>query len=682
MKYAISLEKRYSKNDILLAYLNIANFGGTVYGIESAAERYYNVDAKDLTLEQAASLIAIVQQPDTRRLDIAKNYPANTVRRDSILKRMAQYGYITAAQRDEALAVVEGSKTDTLDIQTPKNGCSAANALAKQFCDYVVKNVVNYTSLGKTAKDRTNAWRIGGYSVYTTLDLKLQDVAQTAVRKYAPADETILKLGASAVSVEVGTGRILTMAQNKRFDDTGNGSKRTTTAVNFNTDQPYGGSSGFQVGSTYKVFTLINWLESGHGLNDSVSSVPRTVNQSQFLDTCYPKLTDHPWGGTYKISNDSPAAASNTVRYATAKSINGAFVTMATLLDQCKTKKIAESLGIHTAVTKDDPKTKDVVENQLTTNPASILGTNSIAPLAVAAAYAGIANKGVYCAPIAVDKFVDSTGAELPGQAQDCKRAIPEDVAVATESALGTAMDGYQANPRDGTELIGKTGTTQDSNQTWVTGASTKVATSVWYGNITGFYPIRSYYGGGQAGTQRHLILNAILTEQDKLYKGGKFGEPDPSSTLVNGATAFVPDVAGKSLGAAKAAIAAAGFSIASTSTQPSDVDKGDVSGTSPSGRAPKGSPVTIYVSDGSQASVPSVTGEDAATAQSDLNGAGFTNVTSVCQATGTVDPTTGLLPDGSTPATAGTVLDQAPKHGTVKSKDGLVKIYVAAASC
>ncbi|CAN5291957.1 transglycosylase domain-containing protein [soil metagenome] len=684
MKYAIDLEKKYSKNEILLAYLNIANFGGTVYGIESAAQRYYNVDAKNLTLVQAASLIAIVQRPDTRRLDVEKNYEENTLRRDSILKRMAQYGYISTAERDKALAVVEGSKNDTLDIQTPKNGCSAANSLAKQFCDYVVKNVVNYASLGKTAQDRVKAWRIGGYSVYTTLDLKLQATAQAAVRQYAPADETLLKLGASAVSVELGTGRILTMAQNKRFDDTGNGSKKTTTALNFNTDQPYGGSTGFQVGSTYKVFTLINWLEAGHGLNDRVLSVPRTVNQSVFLDTCNSKLGDHPYGGIYKVRNDSPAAATNSVRSATQFSINGAFLTMATLLDQCKTKQIAQSLGMHTAILKDDPKTKKVKENELTSNPAAILGTNSIAPLSVAAAYAGIANKGMYCSPIAVDSFVDSSGKTLPGQKSDCKQSIPADVAVATESALKTAMSTYQSNPHDGTDLIGKTGTTQDSQQTWVTGASTRVATSVWYGNISGNYPIRSYNGGGTfGGNQRHLIMRAILTEQDKLYKGSTFSEPAIGSTFLNGATAFVPDVTGQSVSSARAAILRAGFSIVSSNTvQKSSVDKGSVSGTAPAGRAPKGSPVTIYISDGSEAAVPNVTNTDIASAQAALSGAGFTNVTTTCKATGVVDPATGQLPDGSSPIADGTVVKQAPSDGTVKSKDGLVRLTVAQATC
>ena len=81
--------------------------------------------------------------------------------------------------------------------------------------------------------------------------------------------------------VEVGTGRILSMVQSKRYDDTGGkgtgGAGYTATAVNWNTDKAYGGSGGFQPGSTYKAFTLIDWLEKGHGLNEIVDGTRADV---------------------------------------------------------------------------------------------------------------------------------------------------------------------------------------------------------------------------------------------------------------------------------------------------------------------------------------------------------------------------------------------------------------------
>lgn len=670
MKYAIGLEKEYSKDEILLAYLNIANYGGAVYGIQSAAERYYNVDAKDLTLVQAASLVAIVQEPEARRLDNPDNYAANTIRRDRIIKNMATYGFISDADRDAALAVVEGSKTDSLDITNPENGCYAANSFAKQFCDYVVKNIKNLTPLGATEQERLNNWRIGGYTLYTTLDIRLQKVAQKAVQQYAPKDETLLKLGASAVTVETGTGRILTMAQNKTFDDTGNGNKKTTTAVNFNTDKDLGGSSGFQVGSTYKTFTLINWLEHNHGIEEKVNGAPRTYQQSEFSDSC-----NGPYGGTYPLRNDSGRAYPLPVREAFAYSVNGAFVNMALSLDLCDTRKIAQALGMHTASGKKDG-------SDLDTQPSSVLGTASVAPLSVAAAYAAIANDGMYCTPIAVDKVVDSAGTDLGSEVSTCTQGIPEDVAVGTQSAMLSAMATYQSDPRDGTEHIAKTGTTQDSTHTWVTASSTRAATSVWYGNIVGKYPIRSYGGGGTfAGNQRHLIMKAILTKLDQLYPGEEFAQP--SEAMLDGVSVTVPSVVGMSADSARAKLRAAGFTVSDDASQTaSDLPKGTVASTVPSGRAPEGSYITIYTSDESQAEVPNVVGSDVGSATGEVDGAGFTNIQTVCQAQGDVDPTTGLLPDGSAAQPDGTVTAQAPDSGTVKSKDGLVKIYYVQTSC
>lgn len=104
-KLAINLEKEFTKDEILLAYLNIAGFGGNTYGIQAAAQEYFNVNAVDLTLPQAASLIAIVQQPGARSLKTPENYPANQERRDVILGNMLAYGMITQEEHDAAIAL-------------------------------------------------------------------------------------------------------------------------------------------------------------------------------------------------------------------------------------------------------------------------------------------------------------------------------------------------------------------------------------------------------------------------------------------------------------------------------------------------------------------------------------------------------------------------------------------------
>ncbi|HEY0258864.1 MAG TPA: transglycosylase domain-containing protein, partial [Lacisediminihabitans sp.] len=216
MKLAISLEKKYSKNQILLAYLNIDNFGGVTYGIQAAAQRYFSVDAKDLTLAEAASLVAIVQTPNKMRLDDPKNFPANTARRDTILKDMLELKKITQKQYDEAVA---SKPEDYVKLSVPNQGCLNATD-AKFFCDYVLRNIPKLTALGADEKARTTNWTSGGYKIYTTLDLNQQDVAQQQLSTVTPATETRFALGSSAVAVQPGSGKIIVMAQNKDYNNT------------------------------------------------------------------------------------------------------------------------------------------------------------------------------------------------------------------------------------------------------------------------------------------------------------------------------------------------------------------------------------------------------------------------------------------------------------------------------
>lgn len=669
MKLAIGLEKKYTKDEILLAYLNIAGFGGNTYGIEAAAQRYYGVTAADLNLAQAASLIAIVQQPGARSLDNPDNYKANQDRRDHILAAMLAEEMIDKSQYDEAIATPVDE--ETVDLQPPTNGCIAADPEpTRQFCDYIVKSVKDLEALGTTEEERLENWKVGGYSIYTTLNLELQALAQKTLRTYAPPKETRLRLGASSIMLEVGTGKILVMAQNKGFDDTADGNGNAYTALNFNTDEPYGGSRGFQVGSTYKVFTLLNWLQSGHGLNEVVQADARTENQASFTDSC-----GGPWGGPWKFRNDSGEKGTRTVMAATAQSVNGAYVSMALKLDLCQTKKIAESLGVHTAIRTDNPKTTGVtdVENELNTNPSSILGTNDIAPMSIATAYAALANKGTMCKPIAVLKVIDAHDVELEGQEIECQPSlIDADIAAGAVWALQGAMNGYVANPRDGIPHMGKTGTTNSSKQTWVVNSSSKVTTVTWVGNIKGDFPMRNYYNAhGAGGNLRHLISHVIMKAADKIYGGSKFPAP-PAKALI-GTGIKLDNFVGQTLENAKSIIEARGLLFKDGGEVDSDQPVGLIAKTSPGAGTilASGMTVTVYTSNGSMSTLPDVvTGNPTpGSAQGTLSGAGFDNVTQYCVVT--ADP---LLVDR--------VLETDPPPGTVYRRDNEVKLGVGALAC
>ena len=624
MKLAIGLEKRYSKDQILLGYLNIAGFGGNNYGIEAAAQRYYGVSALDVTLAQAASLVAIVQEPGSRSLDDPANYPANLERRDVILRNMFVEKTITRAQLDEALAVPVDPTTVVLAPY--RNGCIAADPYATYFCDYVTTLVPELETLGDTPGERAANWVLGGYKVYTTLDLRLQTVAQDAVGRQAPATEARLALGASAVSVQPGTGRILTMAQNTRFDNSAAGGGAGTTSVNYNTDRQYGGSRGFQIGSTYKVFTLINWLQSGHGLNEVVDGNGRTVQQAAFANSCANStdgggVEDGPFAGPWPFKNSSGERGNRSVMDATAASINGAYVSMGLQLDQCETKRIAQALGVHTANNVDDPATTDIVENELGSNPSAIIGTNVIAPLTMAAAYAGLANHGTYCAPIAVESITDSHGTALPGQAQMCSPAVAPEVAATTVYALQNAMKRYGGNPKDGTPIFGKTGTTDDFDQTWLMSSTTAVTTAVWFGNVSGKYNLTRYPSGIN---NRHIIAKPINALADTLYAGGEFDAP--SSALVSGAGVTVPDVVGGSVADAKSVIGALGLVYADGGQVDSALPVGTAAAASPASGsvAARGATVTVATSNGALAVVPELVGRSVDDAVSALTAAGF----------------------------------------------------------
>lgn len=615
MKYAIGLEKKYTKDQILLGYLNIAGFGGSVYGIEAAARYYYNTTAATLTPAQAASLLAIVNEPTSLKIDnpestkngAASGYAKNKERRDYILDKMYEYKRLTKAQYDEAI------KTPVQPVITPSvRGCQTAEGAA-YFCDYVQKIILNDPSFGKDEDTRAANFNRGGYKIYTTLDLDLQKVAEDTINSYVPQVYTF-DIGGVLVGVQPGTGKVLYMAQNKLYsqdpDVLSTGDQYSS--VNYATDYDYGGSSGFQVGSTYKTFTLAEWLKEGHSLYETVNANVRTY--SHFTKSC-----SEDWSGTYRPTNDAPGEEGiRSAIQATQLSINTAFVAMASELDLCKIRDTAEAFGVHTAN-----------GDQLNADPASVLGTNTIAPLTMATAFAGIANGGVTCSPIAIESITGGDGKPVTPPASKCTQSVSPEVAAAMSYAMQRVTQGggtASGMNTTGKDMLAKTGTTDGNQQLWLVASTTKVAGAYWVGNVTGDQDMRRTYPthGISPASARTAVMRQMMASAVGKYGGDDF--PSPQQKLTRGVQVTVPDLTGKSPAEARSMLNGLGLNSTDGGAQDSLLPAGVISATDPNPGATvgKGTVVTLYTSNGSLVTVPDLVGQTVADAQNALTALGF----------------------------------------------------------
>ena len=250
-RYAISLEQKLTKKQILEGYLNIAYFGAGSYGVEIAARRYFSVHASELSLTQAATLAGLVQNPSrydpTRFPDLAQ------ARRNDVLNAMARAGYISDSVATQAKAI---KVTDDLKPSEIPNGCTTSEA--PFFCDYVLTVLRDDPAFGETADARSRLLDVGGLTIRTTLDLKAQRAAQKAANNQIPPTDPSNK-AVGITMIKPGTGEIVAMAQNRLWGRSGKGK----TAVNYNAPINHNGTVGFQAGSTFKAFTMAAAFKQG-----------------------------------------------------------------------------------------------------------------------------------------------------------------------------------------------------------------------------------------------------------------------------------------------------------------------------------------------------------------------------------------------------------------------------------
>lgn len=589
-RYALQLEKELSKDEILHRYFEIAYFGNGVYGIGTAADFYFKKAVRDLTLTESAELAGMVQNPS--RFNPMSDDPdvrASVLqRRNVVLLRMQQVGYLTETERVTAAAE---PLPEVVASKTPSN-CDAPTVVGPFFCDYVrfeLEDTPVGQALGTTKEERQAAIYNGGLVIQTSLEPAIQKIAQDTVDKRVPAAAG--DGGATVVDiVEPGTGKIKAMAVDRGFGD-GPGQTRVNLAT--------GGKGGFQPGSTAKIFTLTAALQQGIPVGTKIES-PAKYESKVFINNKDGKKVP------YEVRNAGDSESGTfDLRTGTKLSVNTFFIQLAERTGLKAPFALADQLGVKQKVLggADIPVSQE--------NAAAVLGGFETSPLQMAGAYASYAAHGLFCPPRAVQSIRRTDDTDVAVPPNTCTQVVKPAVAdTVTDILTGVNQGGTASrNGRIGRPIAGKTGTTNESKAAWFIGFTPRLATAVWVGKLNdqgASVPMRNTrVGGNYTGRQMYGgdLPTKIWAEVMKTTLKGipveKFEGPDRA--VVRGQSQGVPDVSGLSFDAASEQVEAAGFTPKKGKTVDSSVRKGRIAYTFPKAgrKADQGETVYLYPSRG-----------------------------------------------------------------------------------
>ncbi|MDE3721581.1 transglycosylase domain-containing protein [Nocardiopsis sp. N85] len=495
LRYAIEVEDRLTKDEIMEGYLNLAYFGAGAHGIEIAARRYFSITAQDLDPGQAATIVGLVRAPSY--YDPLTNPDAARERRDLVLDRMEATGHLDAAEAAEY-------KGADLGLDPTPRGGSCYHGEQPFFCDYVMRWLQESEEFAEDPEERRRLLERGGITVRTTLDSAMQEAAQEAIDERVPPGDTTKF--AAQVLVEPGTGKVRAMTQNMRygFDPEEVG----TTSINLAVDHADGGSHGYQAGSTFKTFTLAAALDKGLKYKTSFSS-PKNVSVSG-LSNC-----DGGVMSKWEVRNagESDEGSHNMIS-ATKGSVNTYFAQLQRRVGLCETAEMAERVGIHRA----DGEPLGVWSS-------FTLGDQEVSPLTVANAYATFASRGTFCEPypvaaVTVGREGDADFREIHMRSHCDEDAVPTHVADGVNHLLQQTFKGGTANGLGiDRPAAGKTGTTDNAAYAWFAGHTPNLASAVVVGDIRGGEknPLQGvsiggrYYGIVYGGTLPGPIWQATM---------------------------------------------------------------------------------------------------------------------------------------------------------------------------
>lgn len=531
MRYATEVEKVKSKDEILQGYLNLVYFGDQAYGVEAAARHFFSTTAAKLTLPQAATLAGQVQNPGTVNAII--NPKATLKRRNTVLFAMRQQGVITQKEYQDAKAAPLGVK-----IHNAPSSCAASQY--PFICQYVVGWLEQQPALGDSVNDRKGHIYNDGLQITTSFDLRLQREAQEIMARHVPADN-YKPVGASSVTIDPNTGKMKSMVVSTGF--TLKPDVQGKQGVNWAVDGVYGANGGVDIGSTEKLFTLVEALKQGwHGgsIIHGIRPAPSVWYRSDFPGEC----TVGPGGWNVANAEGDINPTSVDLRTATAQSVNTAFARLASIVGACNVRRTATEMGLHQA--RDGKPITTAV-------PGIVLGSTGVSPANLAQSYGVVAAGGKLCPQTPIEKITSSSGKPIDLKLGGCKQVIPEGVANEAADILKSVMTRGTGRKlgglAGGRTSAGKTGTSH-YNQSWFVGITPQLSTAVWVGNPTGFEKFhhvwingrfyRQVFGADIAGPIWRETMNVASEGMKKVDFGQNRGGAAPSANQVT-----VPDVSG-----------------------------------------------------------------------------------------------------------------------------------------
>ena len=416
---ALEIERRYSKQEILELYLNQVNFGHGAYGANSAARVYFGKDLKDLSLGECALLGGLPQRPATNSPYV--NPQVARARRDLVLRRMWEQGYITEAQsktvQQEKIQLVGEKPSLWEKLQAP------------YFTSYVVQELI----------ERYGERRVyeGGLRVFTTIQMPVQREAEKAVEANAPRLKRLRASQTALVAIHPQTGHIIAMVGGVDYSQSEY--NRATQARR-------------QPGSAFKPFVYATAI--GQGM------LPSSVISGQAQNI----------GGWVCKNWDGAQYGSVTLARGLARSINTATVNLQERVGRENVIRTARAMGI---------------KSRLLPVASLAIGANVVPLLELVGAYGGFMTDGIRYEPMAVVRVEDYRGRVIDRFAPQPKRALTAKTAQVVRGMLQGVISGGTGGGARGVDpqAGGKTGTTSDNKDVWFIGFVPGLLAGVWAGN-------------------------------------------------------------------------------------------------------------------------------------------------------------------------------------------------------